>query len=268
MNHKAETSKVIILNCPKCAKEFKFKDEHAGRIFGCTECRNECHIPTLQELRQSSAISATVPTPFTPSMEPVLSSFTSPEDQKQSKLMARKFGSWAPRCSVQLLLASLLLIEFLNWNYAPQWDYDVVTPADDQLSRELEYRGNEGWELVSSRRVLTGRESVDNARHEMFFRVDRKKRHRIVVPKRSPSLEVIEETVKNEVRKQIVAKPDVRPESIKFVSISVTDGMHDIYDVSVHVLYVNGRSGGDESDYVRFRIKYFNVNSYIITDMR
>lgn len=47
---------MIILNCPNCAKEFKFKDEHSGRKFACTECGNECRIPTLQELQQTWAI--------------------------------------------------------------------------------------------------------------------------------------------------------------------------------------------------------------------
>lgn len=54
---------MIKFNCPKCRKEFKSKDEYAGRKFTCTECNNECLIPTPKTARQPSAIAAAEPVP-------------------------------------------------------------------------------------------------------------------------------------------------------------------------------------------------------------
>lgn len=56
-------TKMLHFKCPGCDKSYKFKDEHAGRKFACTECGEECRIPTLQELQKPSAIAIADPVP-------------------------------------------------------------------------------------------------------------------------------------------------------------------------------------------------------------
>ena len=50
------------------------------------------------------------------------------------------------------------------------WEYKMETPHDANLLYELNKAGNDGWELVESRRVLTGNEYVDEARTELVFK--------------------------------------------------------------------------------------------------
>ncbi len=54
---------MIRFRCPKCGKEFKAKDEYAGRKFSCDECGRDGQIPTVQELQRPSAIATADPVP-------------------------------------------------------------------------------------------------------------------------------------------------------------------------------------------------------------
>lgn len=73
---------MIKFNCPKCGKEFKSKDEYAGRKFTCTECGKECSIPATKTLRQPSAIAAADSVP--PEVPP-----TPPLPKKPAKASAK-----------------------------------------------------------------------------------------------------------------------------------------------------------------------------------
>ena len=50
------------------------------------------------------------------------------------------------------------------------WEYKIETPHDANLLYEMNKAGNDGWELVESRRVLTGNEYIDEARTELVFK--------------------------------------------------------------------------------------------------
>ncbi len=64
---------MIKFNCPKCGKEFKSKDEYAGRQFACTNCNEACCIPTLKSPGQPSAIATadSVPNTVPPTPPPL-----------------------------------------------------------------------------------------------------------------------------------------------------------------------------------------------------
>lgn len=55
---------MIVFNCPKCGKEFKSKDEYAGRQFTCTNCNEAYRIPTPKSIRKPPVTAAvdSVPT--------------------------------------------------------------------------------------------------------------------------------------------------------------------------------------------------------------
>ena len=51
-----------------------------------------------------------------------------------------------------------------------RFEYKIETPHDINLPVTLNKLGNEGWELVESRRVITGNEFADKARTELVFK--------------------------------------------------------------------------------------------------
>ena len=46
---------MIVFNCPKCGKDFRTKDEYAGRQFNCAACGNRFVLPKANESKNSSA---------------------------------------------------------------------------------------------------------------------------------------------------------------------------------------------------------------------
>ena len=64
---------MIVFNCQKCGKEFKSKDDYAGRKFNCSNCDQDILIPTLKDLQQPSAIAMadSVPTKAPPTPPPL-----------------------------------------------------------------------------------------------------------------------------------------------------------------------------------------------------
>ena len=76
-----------------------------------------------------------------------------------------------------ILLALILFVEmFLGLAVVVKsggqtyWEYKIETPHDINLPVTLNKLGNEGWELVESRRVITGNEFADKARTELVFK--------------------------------------------------------------------------------------------------
>ena len=51
-----------------------------------------------------------------------------------------------------------------------RYEYKIETPHDTAIVETMNARGEEGWELVESRRVLTGNDLIDKARTEMIFK--------------------------------------------------------------------------------------------------
>lgn len=109
---------MIVFNCPDCGKEFKSKDEYAGRQFNCSNCGKDIRIPSLEQLQQESPIATGDPMPRkapptlpplkefarTPAKyqdEPDGALFTPPENPNEPKLIALSLGSWTRRLPIQ-----------------------------------------------------------------------------------------------------------------------------------------------------------------------
>ena len=52
----------------------------------------------------------------------------------------------------------------------PVYEYKIQTPHDAILEDTMNTMGGEGWELVESRRVITGNDLIDKARTELIFK--------------------------------------------------------------------------------------------------
>ena len=86
-------TKMLHFKCPGCNKACKFKDEYAGRTFTCTDCGEECTVPTpkvSQPAQQPSSIAAANPVPaYTlpkpiPPKRPVKTSASPPEEPAEA----------------------------------------------------------------------------------------------------------------------------------------------------------------------------------------
>ena len=51
-----------------------------------------------------------------------------------------------------------------------QWEYSIKAPHDSAIESTMNGMGEDGWELVETRRVLTGNDFIDKARTEMIFK--------------------------------------------------------------------------------------------------
>lgn len=72
-----------------------------------------------------------------------------------------------------LLLA--VIVAFCVWGWllvrpGPQWEYLIVSPPDEILASELAKRGNEGWEMVTARRAISGEGTSSKPNYEIIFK--------------------------------------------------------------------------------------------------
>ena len=72
---------MLHFKCPGCEKSYKFKDEHAGRKFACTECGEECTIP----IPKPSAIPVNSSVPAKAFSKPAPTKPNSPKHQLPSQ---------------------------------------------------------------------------------------------------------------------------------------------------------------------------------------
>lgn len=77
---------MIKFNCPKCGKEFKSKDDYAGRQFTCTNCDQDIRVPTLNGGQLRSSIATTASAAANVSSSPPLKKLAKASPQPPNEL--------------------------------------------------------------------------------------------------------------------------------------------------------------------------------------
>ena len=93
-----------------------------------------------------------------------------------SEIQAVTTSTSSTRLTILILLVTLL-VGFQAWQVfqgsstrAQAWEYTIVTPADEDLPKELGRLGLAGWEIVSSRRATHEENGKTTGIYELIMR--------------------------------------------------------------------------------------------------
>lgn len=77
------------------------------------------------------------------------------------------------RIIISLLVLVVVLLAAILFQVAPraeEWEYAILSPADDQLTKELNTAGMAGYEVVSARRASSGEGTNSKMAYEMILK--------------------------------------------------------------------------------------------------
>ena len=154
-DHNQRENSMAIFVCSQCGHTEETPDDFIGRKARCLNCKTMGTI-------QSSALQPEKPTESRPPASHQAEPISPPLDFLEVNAVAQNpivqsFIEKPLLISLIVLVAALLGIQFLNLllnNFSTdRWEYAIISPDDSKLIDELNLEGDQGWEVVSTRRA-------------------------------------------------------------------------------------------------------------------